>query len=87
LDDTDRRLNILFDQLNNDSIPKGIVDQLSNISRGKSWLTAGRSQLISAISAGDSNGALTMHVDLITNATGDMTAWVPGVKQLIRLGV
>jgi protein transport protein SEC31 len=44
-------------------------------------------KLMPAISAKNSAGALALHVELLTSATGDMSAWVPGVKQLIRLGV
>jgi hypothetical protein len=36
VDDTERRLNILFDGLNNDTVPKVAVDQMQNISKGKS---------------------------------------------------
>ena len=35
MDDTDRRLNILFDQLNSDSIPKPVIDQLQEISKSE----------------------------------------------------
>lgn len=31
---------------------------------------------MAAISARDANSALAMHVDLLTSATGEMTAWV-----------
>ncbi|WWD00862.1 hypothetical protein V866_007800 [Kwoniella sp. B9012] len=73
VEDTERRLNILFDGLNNDSVPKPALDLLNNISK--------------AIAAKDWNAALAMHVELLTGATGDMTTWVPGVKQLVRLSV
>lgn len=35
VDDTERRLNILFDGLNNDTVPKVAADQMQNISKGK----------------------------------------------------
>ncbi|OCF53981.1 protein transporter SEC31 [Kwoniella mangroviensis CBS 10435] len=73
VEDTERRLNILFDGLNNDSVPKPALDLLNNITK--------------AIAAKDWNAALAMHVELLTGATGDMTTWVPGVKQLVRLSV
>ncbi|WVW78173.1 hypothetical protein I302_100124 [Kwoniella bestiolae CBS 10118] len=73
VEDTERRLNILFDGLNNESVPKPALDLLNNISK--------------AIAAKDWNAALAMHVELLTGATGDMTTWVPGVKQLVRLSV
>ncbi|WVQ79835.1 hypothetical protein IAT38_001935 [Cryptococcus sp. DSM 104549] len=71
VDDTERRLNILFDALNNETVPEPVVGQLSNIA--------------SAISARDLNSALAMQVDMFASATGEMTSWGPGVKQLIRL--
>jgi hypothetical protein len=36
VDDTERRLSILFDGLNNDTVPKVAADQMQNISKGKS---------------------------------------------------
>ncbi|ORX35923.1 hypothetical protein BD324DRAFT_629551 [Kockovaella imperatae] len=73
VDDTDRRLNILFDGLNNETVPDQAISQMTEISK--------------AISRKDANAALAMHVDLLTNSTGDMGSWTPGVKQLIRLGL
>ncbi|OXG53532.1 protein transporter SEC31 [Cryptococcus neoformans] len=72
VDDTERRLNILFDGLNNETVPKQAVDMMNEISK--------------AIAARDLNAALAMHVELLTTASGDMTSWAPGVKQIIRLG-
>jgi len=43
--------------------------------------------LTSAVAAHDSQLALAQHVNLSTAATGEMSAWAPGIKQLIRLGV
>ncbi|KAI9636109.1 uncharacterized protein MKK02DRAFT_25129 [Dioszegia hungarica] len=71
--DTERRLNIFFDALNNETVPKDAVQKMGQIS--------------AAIAARDLNGALALHVDMLTGATGEMTSWAPGVKQLIRLGV
>jgi protein transport protein SEC31 len=65
VDDTERRLNILFDGLNNDTVPKHALDQMSQIAK--------------AMSARDANAALAIHVDLLTTATGDMTAWAVSV--------
>ena len=56
---------------------------------------------VAAIAKRDANAALAMHVDLLTNSTGNMGSWTvgrylnlvwadflqPGVKQLIRLGL
>ncbi|GFZ51615.1 Protein transport protein sec31 [Saitozyma sp. JCM 24511] len=73
VDDTERRLNILFDGLNNETVPKEGLDKMHAISK--------------AMAARDANAALALHVELLTTATGEMTAWAPGVKQLIRLGL
>lgn len=73
VDDTERRLNLLFDDLNNDSVAPGTVEKLSEI--------------VSAINSRDANTALAIHVDMLTTAAGDTTHWAPGVKQLIRLGI
>ncbi|WWD21730.1 hypothetical protein CI109_106217 [Kwoniella shandongensis] len=72
VDDTERRLNILFDGLNNETVPAPAVGMMNNIAK--------------AIAARDLNAALSMHVQLLTTAEGDMTSWAPGVKQLVRLG-
>ncbi|OCF33792.1 protein transporter SEC31 [Kwoniella heveanensis BCC8398] len=72
VDDTERRLNILFDGLNNEDVAQPTVDLMSNISK--------------AIAARDASSALAMHVQLLTDATGDISGWAPGIKQLIRLG-
>jgi protein transport protein SEC31 len=34
VDDTERRLNILFDGLNNETVPRQAVDQMNNIAKG-----------------------------------------------------
>lgn len=44
-------------------------------------------QLTPDVAARDSQSALAEHVSLSTVATGEMSAWAPGIKQLIRLGV
>ena len=38
VDDTERRLNILFDGLNNETVPKHAIDQMNQISKGMSVL-------------------------------------------------
>jgi hypothetical protein len=35
VDDTERRLNILFDGLNNETVPKQAVDKMHEIARGE----------------------------------------------------
>lgn len=73
IDDTERRLSILFDSLNNDTVPKDALSKTGEITK--------------CIAAGDLNTALALHTDLMTVASGDVSAWAPGVKQLIRLSV
>ena len=41
VDDTDRRLNILFDGLNDESVPDHAVDQMLEISKGQSMSSPG----------------------------------------------
>jgi len=35
VDDTERRLNILFDGLNNETVPKSALDKMHEIARGE----------------------------------------------------
>ncbi|GMK56909.1 hypothetical protein CspeluHIS016_0307490 [Cutaneotrichosporon spelunceum] len=73
MEDTERRLNILYDELNNDRIPKNTVDRINQITQ--------------AIKSGDASNAMHMHTDMLTSATTDVAHWAPGIKQLIRLGL
>jgi len=36
VDDTERRLNILFEGLNNETVPKSAIDKMHEIARGES---------------------------------------------------
>lgn len=74
IDDTDRRLNILFDGLNNETVPPTAVGQMNNIAKGE-LLTTDPANFMIAIAAKDANAALAMHVELLTTASGDMTTW------------
>ncbi|BEI98107.1 hypothetical protein CcaverHIS631_0304060 [Cutaneotrichosporon cavernicola] len=73
IEDTERRLNILYDELNNDRVPDNTVDRINQITQ--------------AIKTGDASNAMHMHTDLLTSATTDVAHWAPGIKQLIRLGL
>lgn len=79
MEDTERRLNILFDGLNNETVPKTALDQMSKITKGpfSRGVCSCRcaDTVFAAMAAKDANGALAMHVELLTNATGEMTAW------------
>ncbi|KAG9122073.1 protein transport protein S31 [Ceratobasidium sp. 392] len=71
VDDIERRLNVLFDALNCETLSRPVVDQL---------LT-----LIQAMQVPDGPGATAIHVDLLTRGsrTDDIGLWMSGVKQLI----
>lgn len=61
IEDTERRLNILYDDLNNDNIPNNSVDRLGQIAQ--------------AIESRDASSAMHMHTDLLTSATTDVAHW------------
>ncbi|KAF8318711.1 hypothetical protein DL93DRAFT_2164889 [Clavulina sp. PMI_390] len=73
VDDTERRLNVLFDGLNAGTISRPVVEELGG--------------LVQAMQARDLNRAMAIHVDLLTSGsrTDDIGLWMSGVKQLIRL--
>ncbi|KAB5591449.1 hypothetical protein CTheo_5094 [Ceratobasidium theobromae] len=71
VDDIERRLNVLFDALNCETLSRPVVDQLAT--------------LVQAMQAHDGPGATAIHVDLLTRGsrTDDIGLWMSGVKQLI----
>jgi len=71
VDDTERRLNSLFDALNCETLPKSVVEQLNTLTQ--------------AMERRDQQTALATHVDLLTKASGteDIAVWMSGVKLLI----
>jgi len=71
VDDTERRLNALFDALNCETLSGPLVDQLNLLTQ--------------AMERGDQATALAAHVDMLTKASpGDEVAlWMSGVKLLI----
>ncbi|KZT66624.1 hypothetical protein DAEQUDRAFT_752055 [Daedalea quercina L-15889] len=70
-DDLERRLNPLFDALNCDTLSRPVQERLLVLSR--------------AIEAHDRDGAMALHMDLLTTGslTDDIGIWMSGVKQLI----
>ncbi|KAI5791674.1 hypothetical protein DFH27DRAFT_570045 [Peziza echinospora] len=70
--DTEKRLNILFDHLNNEDLLS--PDALN------SMLT-----LAQAMAVRDYATAHTIHLDLVTNRTEECTNWMTGVKRLIDM--
>ncbi|KAG8748083.1 protein transport protein S31, partial [Ceratobasidium sp. 423] len=71
VDDIERRLNVLFDALNCESLSRPVVEQL---------LT-----LIQSMQVNDTQGAIAIRADLLTRGsrTDDIGLWMSGVKQLI----
>ena len=69
LDDADRRVQLLLDLLNNELVDPRAVPLLQ--------------QLGQALDARDQQGALQLHVQLATIASGDFAASLVGVKFLI----
>ncbi|KAE8147755.1 hypothetical protein BDV25DRAFT_28417 [Aspergillus avenaceus] len=72
VDDAERRLNILFDHLNNEDLlrPNTVADM---------------AELARAIQARDYETARTIHVDIMTNRTDECGNWMVGVKRLISM--
>ncbi|KAE8349360.1 hypothetical protein BDV28DRAFT_141423 [Aspergillus coremiiformis] len=72
VDDAERRLNILFDHLNNEDLLKpNTVSDMANLAH--------------AIQARDYETARAIHVDILTNRTDECGSWMVGVKRLISM--
>ncbi|WAQ83462.1 hypothetical protein PtA15_3A833 [Puccinia triticina] len=71
VDDTERRLNVLFDALNCETVPASVIDELSDI--------------VKAIEARNLQLALQLHVSLLTSGikSDELTAYMPAIKMLI----
>ncbi|GAA98043.1 uncharacterized protein L969DRAFT_86032 [Mixia osmundae IAM 14324] len=71
-DDTIKRMLVLFDALNCDTISRPTVDKLAEIIR--------------TLEAGDANKALQLHLELLSsvNQTEDIGPWMPALKLIIR---
>jgi len=71
VDDSERRIDSLFDSLNCETLPDSAVEQLL--------------ALVKAMDAHDRNAALAIHVDLLTreSRTENIGLWMSGIKQLI----
>lgn len=84
VDDTERRLNVLFDALNCETLTKDTVEQLHQIIQGPLNLLVclNLQKLIlmssSAIQAGDAAYALELHLQLLTSGSSsdNLTAWM-----------
>ncbi|KAK2873702.1 hypothetical protein FQN49_002141 [Arthroderma sp. PD_2] len=72
VNDTERRLNMLFEHLNNEDLLKpGTIDSMVELSR--------------AIQSRDYETAHAIHVDILTNRTDECGNWMVGVKRLIGM--
>ncbi|KAH1724016.1 protein transport protein S31 [Aspergillus fumigatus] len=72
VEDAERRLNILFDHLNNEDLlkPNTVADM---------------AELARAIQARDYETAKSIHIDIMTNRTEECGNWMVGVKRLISM--
>ncbi|KAH8699269.1 hypothetical protein BGW36DRAFT_377618 [Talaromyces proteolyticus] len=72
VDDAERRLNILFDHLNNEDLlkPNTVADM---------------NELSKAIQAKDYETAKNIHLEILTNRTDECGNWMVGVKRLISM--
>ena len=89
VDDLERRVNLLFDALNCETLSETVVEHLLALTSGMlvSWgddhyLTF---SLALAMENHDRPRALAIHVELLTrgSATDDIALWMSAVKQLI----
>lgn len=73
VDDTERRLNVLFDGLNAGTMSRPVVEELG--------------ALVHCVQARDIPRAMAMHVELLTSGsrTDDIGLWMSGLKQLLRM--
>jgi len=71
VDDLERRVNLLFDALNCETLSETVIEHLL--------------ALTSAMENHDRPRALAIHVELLTrgSATDDIALWMSAVKQLI----
>ncbi|KAJ4325029.1 protein transport protein S31 [Neodidymelliopsis sp. IMI 364377] len=70
VNDTEKRLNILFDHLNNDSVKPDTVQQLN--------------ELANNIQARQYDQAGVIFSDIMTNKTDEGSDWIVGIKRLLQ---
>ena len=92
MDDVEKRLNLLFDALNCETLSENVTDALINIARGESpqlrqCLDHDADTIIpfTAMQARDREAAATLHMELLTRGsqTDDIGLWMSGLKQLL----
>jgi len=71
VDDVEKRLNLLFDALNCETLSQNVTDALINIAR--------------AMQGRDREASATLHMELLTRGsqTDDIGLWMSGLKQLL----
>ncbi|RIB13203.1 hypothetical protein C2G38_2003608 [Gigaspora rosea] len=71
LDDTEKRLNLLFDALNNEEVSPGVIELLLN--------------LIRDLESRNFPNAINIQVQLMTTKMEECGKWIVGIKQLINV--
>ncbi|KAF9989527.1 protein transport protein S31 [Mortierella antarctica] len=69
LDDAEKKLNVLFDMLNNEEVSAPVVEQMLLLSQ--------------ALQAKNYNSAYQIHLELHSTRTDEVSSWMTGVKRLI----
>ncbi|KAG0312488.1 protein transport protein S31 [Podila horticola] len=69
LDDAEKKLNVLFDMLNNEEVSSAVVDQMLLLAQ--------------ALQAKNYNSAYQIHLELHSTRTDEVSSWMTGVKRLI----
>lgn len=72
LEDTNRRLGLLYDQLNNAQLAPATLSQVHTLTR--------------ALQAGDWGRAYAIHMELTANNMHEVRDWIVGIKTLIVIG-
>ncbi|KAG0303589.1 protein transport protein S31 [Dissophora globulifera] len=69
LDDAEKKLNVLFDMLNNEEVSAPVVDQMLLLAQ--------------ALQTKNYNSAYQIHLELHSTRTDEVSSWMTGVKRLI----
>ncbi|KAF9543707.1 protein transport protein S31 [Mortierella hygrophila] len=68
-DDAEKKLNVLFDMLNNEEVSAPVVDQMLLLAQ--------------ALQSKNYNSAYQIHLELHSTRTNEVSSWMTGVKRLI----
>lgn len=69
MDDAEKKLNVLFDMLNNEEVSAPVVDQMILLAQ--------------ALQSKNYNSAYQIHLELHSTRTDEVSSWMTGVKRLI----